>query len=386
MKILSVHNEYLLRGGEEESRKAETLIMEKYGHEITYYTEYNSAIKELSNVNSALRTIWSQESYKKVQAVLDKDNHDVMHVQNFFPLISPSVYYAAKSRNVPVVQAIRNYRIICPACTLYRDGKICEDCVGKTIPYPGTAHKCYRDDVGASLAATSMLAIHNLANSWKHVDVFVAVSDFVKQKLIQGGFAADKIVVKPNFVFPDPGANFDKEDYIVFVGRLQKEKGILNLMEAVAALNDRSIKLKIIGKGPLIKEVLTYTSLHTNIEYLGELPLEETYDIIGKAKFLIIPSVWHEPFGRVIAEAYAKGTPVVGSNVGGIPELIRNQQTGLIYQADDKSDLSEKITWMFAHPNEVKSMGLEARQEFLKKYTPEINYKMLMDIYNSVIK
>lgn len=384
MKILSVHNEYLIKGGEDQSRRAETLVLEKYGEEVTYYTEHNSKVAELSKIASALRTIWSRQSYNKITEILKNSKHDIMHVQNFFPLISPSIYYAAKKQKVPIVQAVRNYRLICPAYSLYRDGHICTDCVGHTVPLPVVIHKCYRHDVSASAAVAGMLTIHNIANTWNLVDRFICISEFVKQQLINGGYPESKLIVKPNFVFPDPGEALVKENYFVFVGRLQTEKGLHNLLEAMSMLKD-GFKLKIIGTGPLLNGVLEIARVNPNIEYMGELSLEKTYEIIGKAKFLIIPSVWHEPFGRVVVEAYAKGTPVIGADVGGIPELIKHEQTGLIFKSNDCTDLAAKINWMYEHESRLPMMNKAARNEFLDKYTPEINYHMMKSIYEKII-
>lgn len=383
MRILSVHNEYLIRGGEEESRKAEVSVLKQYGNELSSYVENNKKIADLSQVNAALRTLWSKESYRTVKQILRAQKHDIIHVQNFFPLVSPSVYYAAQSEGVPVVQAVRNYRFLCANTFMYRDGHVCELCVKKSFKVDAIQHKCYRENRAASATAASMHLLHSILPTWNRIDRFLAVSKFVKMKMVEGGFPEHKITVKPNFVYPDPGISLDKENFILYVGRLQPEKGIRHLLETVEAMKT-PVKLKIIGEGTLLPEVLEFTRKNDNIEYLGKMPLTETYDVIGKAKALVIPSLWHEPFGRVIVEAYAKGTPVIGARMGGIPELIENGITGYTYEAESQLDLATQIDRICGNTALVKEMGLAAHELYKRKYTPEANYRMMLDTYNQV--
>lgn len=384
MRILSIHNEYLIRGGEEESRQAEVSVLKQYGNEVSSYIENNTKVSNLSQVGVGLRTLWSKESYSTVKNILKAQHHDIIHVQNFFPLISPSVYYAAHAEGVPVVQAVRNYRFLCANSFLYRDGQVCELCLKKTFKVDAIHHKCYRKNRAASTTAASMHLFHSLLPTWNRIDKFVAVSEFVRQKMIEGGFAKEKIAVKPNFVYPDPGVSLEKEDYIVYVGRLEAEKGIQHLLEAVKIMKS-PVRLKIVGEGTLKSDVLASIK-GTSIDYLGKKTLLETYDIIGKAKALVIPSLWHEPFGRVVVEAYAKGTPVIGSRMGGIPELIEDGVTGYTFEAGNIYDLANQIERIYEDEILTTKMGDSARQVYLNKYTPESNYKMMLDIYTNVMR
>lgn len=382
MNVLSIHNEYLIKGGEDESRRAEVAVLEQYGNSVTSYIENNAKVSTLSKTAVGLRTLWSQDSYQYVRKLLRRQKFDVVHVQNFFPLISPSVYYAAQAEGVPVVQAVRNYRFLCPNGLFYRNGSVCELCLDKSAKVASVQHNCYRDNKAASATAASMLWLHNYLPTWQKIDQFVSVSEFVKRKMVEGGFPADKITVKPNFVYPDPGVSTNKEDYIVYVGRLQEEKGIRTLLAAMAKLSP-SIRLKIIGEGPLAPDVVDCAEKY-NVEYLGKLPLNETYDVIGKAQALVIPSLWHEPFGRVVVEAYAKGTAVIGSRMGGIPELIDEGRTGYTFNAGSTDDLVEKITLMLSNKEQAINMGLQGRVDYLIKYTPESNYNQMVRIYKNV--
>lgn len=233
MHILSIHNNYQIRGGEDVSREAEESLLREMGHFVSVYQEHNDRVAAIGAARMAVRTVWSKESYNIVKQKLKNSNCDLIHVQNFFPLISPSVYYAAKSEGVPVVQTLRNYRLLCPNGLFFREGQVCEDCVGKFVPYPGVMHNCYRENKAASGAVATMITIHRTMRTWTEmVDVYISLTEFARQKFIAGGIPENKIFVKPNFVNPDPGAGEGSGGYALFVGRLSVEKGLDTLIAA----------------------------------------------------------------------------------------------------------------------------------------------------------
>ena len=384
MRILSVHNNYQLRGGEDESRESEQRILEEMGHQVDVYEDNNDRITEFNSIHLASRTIWSRESYAAIAQQLRDSSYDLMHVQNFFPLISPSIYYAAKAAGVPVIQTLRNYRLLCPNALFFRDGHVCEDCLGKPIPYPGVLHSCYRGNRAASAATAAMLTVHQTINTWTDkVDLYIALTDFARKKFIEGGFPAEKIMVKPNFVYPDPGAGEGRGGYALFVGRLSVEKGLDTLLEAWKQLK-APFPLKIVGKGPLADEVEAAAQQLPNVEWLGSKPMAEVHALMGDAQFLIFPSKWYETFGRVAVEAFAKGTPVIASKIGAIAELIDHGRTGFHFNPGDAADLADKVDWALAHPQELIPMRQAVRTEFETKYTAKENYKQLMKIYQLV--
>ncbi|OUL31390.1 glycosyltransferase [Nostoc sp. 106C] len=381
MRILSVHNLYQIRGGEDESRQAEENMLREMGHEVTVYEEHNDRIAKMNQLQVASRTIWSQEAYQIIQRKLKEQPQDIVHVQNFFPLISPSIYYAAKAEGVPVVQTLRNYRLLCPNGLFFRDGKVCEDCLGKFLPLPGVIHSCYRESRAASAAVATMLTVHRTLRTWtKMVDVYIALTEFARQKMIQGGLPAEKIIVKPNFVHPDPGLGEGRGGYALFVGRLSVEKGLDTLLAAWEKLAGK-IPLKIIGDGPLSAEVIAATKRIPQVEWLGRRPMSEVYALMGEAMFLIFPSKWYETFGRVAVEAFAKGTPVIASNIGAIAELVDSGRTGLHFSPGDAEDLAAKVEWSLANQAHLSEMRQEARTEFVAKYTADKNYEQLIEIY-----
>lgn len=387
MQILSVHNLYQIRGGEDESCESEERLLCERGHQVDAYKENNDRVQSLSKVQLAARTLWSRETYRKVQAQLQAGQpYDIVHVQNFFPLISPAVHYAAKSKGVPVIQTLRNYRLLCPNALFFRDGQVCEDCLGKAIPYPGVVHNCYREDKGASLTVAAMIAAHRGLRTWTtRVDRFIALTNFARDKFIEGGLPAEKIVVKPNFVNPDPGWGEGLGGYALYVGRLSVEKGLDTLLSAWSLLG-QAMLLKIVGDGPLANYVRQVCADNPKIEWLGRQPMEGVHRLMGEASFLIFPSKWYETFGRVAVEAFAKGTPVVAANIGAIAELVQNERTGLLFEPNNPENLASQLDWLLTHPKQMTQMRKEARKEFETKYTADINYQQLIKIYRDVIK
>lgn len=381
MRILSVHSRYKIRGGEDECYEAEISLLREMDHLVEVYEENNERVAALGNLHMTFRAVWSEEAYQAVRQRLTEQPHDVIHVHNFFPIISPSVYYAARSKGVPVVQTLHNYRLLCPNALFFRDGRVCEDCLGKSVPWPGVLHSCYRGSRAATGVVTTMLAVHRTMHTWTEmVDVYIALTEFARQKFIEGGLPAEKIVVKPNFVHPDPEPGDGGGGYALFVGRLSPEKGLDTLLAAWEHLGGQ-VPLKIVGDGPLANRVAEAAEQIPQVEWLGRKPLKEVYALIGEAIVLILPSQWYETFGRVAVEGFAKGTPVVAANIGAIAELINHGCTGLHFRPGDSKDLAAKVEWILAHPKELAQMRREARVEFKAKYTAKQNYQKLMEIY-----
>lgn len=236
----------------------------------------------------------------------------------------------------------------------------------------------------ASSAVVTMLTAHRMMRTWQNqVDIFITLTEFARQKFIEGGFPAEKIVVKPNFVHPDPGVGEGRGGYALYVGRLSVEKGLDTLLTAWEKLEGK-IPLKIIGDGPLADRVADLAARLPQVEWLGRKPLKEVYELIGEAMILIFPSEWYETFGRVAVEGFAKGTPAIAANIGAIAEVVEHGRTGLHFQPGNSTDLAAKVEWILQHQKELTQMRQEARTEFETKYTAEENYKRLMEIYSLV--
>ncbi|MGJ3223604.1 glycosyltransferase family 4 protein [Geobacillus thermoleovorans] len=380
--ILTVHNRYLIRGGEDESVDSQIRLLTQKGHKITLLEYFNTDIEKIGKIRTAARTIWSSKAYREVEEILSGGKYNILDCQNTFPLFSPSIYYVASKHKIPVIQTLRNYRLLCPNALFFREGKVCEDCLGKSVQWPGIKHRCYRESFLGSTTLAVTNYVHNSLGSWKKkVDLFITLTEFARKKYIEAGFPEDRIVVKPNFVYPDPGVGSGSGNYALFVGRLTEEKGIRTLINAWKQIGTE-LPLKIVGEGPLSDFVRKAAEIYHGIEYLGKKDINEVYKIMGDAKVLVFPSEWYETFGRVAIEAFAKGTPVIASNIGAVAEVVRDGVTGLHFQPGDSNDLAEKVKLFLSNPLRISEMRRAARKEYEEKYTADRNYEMLMEIYD----
>lgn len=386
MKVLVAHNFYQQGGGEDHVMTAEVALLEAHGHTVIPYRLHNDSINGMSRSRLALRTLWSQSSYRAIQEQIRRHRPQIAHFHNTFPLISPAAYYAARSQNVGVVQTLHNFRIFCPNALLFRDGGVCEDCLGKGFAWPGIVHKCYRGSRVASAAVATMAWGHRLLGTWRElVDRYIALTEFSRRKVIEGGLPAPKVVVKPNFVYPDPGPGEHGRQYALFVGRLSPEKGLETLLKAWRLLGGR-VRLKILGDGPQAPLIRDAAARDSTVEWLGNRPLEEVYAALGQALCLVLPSQCYEGFPRVVVEAFAKGTPVVASNLGAMAEVVAHGRTGLHFKPGDPVDLAAQIQRLLGAPAELEQMRQAARREYEQHYTAESNYHTLMAIYHSALE
>ena len=385
MRILTAHNFYQQPGGEEQIFATESALLEAYGHEVVRYTLHNDEIKGANPLLLAKNTLWNSSVYQAVRSLIRQEKPQIAHFHNTFPMISPAAYYAAKDEGIPVVQTLHNYRLLCPNALFFREGRVCEDCLGKPIPLPGVVHGCYRGSRSASALVAATMGFHSLLGTWSQaVDVFIAYSQFALSKFIQGGLPAEKMAFKTNFLHPAPLPGSGKGGYGLFVGRLSVEKGLGVMLDAWRQLEGK-VPLKILGDGPMAGLVKEAMQEMPEIEWLGRRPLEEVYEVMGEAAFLVFPSEWYETFGRVAIEAFAKGTPVVASNIGAISELVDHERTGLLFRPSDPVDLAAKINWLLSNPQKLSQMRQEARTEFDAKFTAADNYKRLIKIYQTAI-
>ena len=385
MKILLVHNIYQQSGGEDTVLGLEKEMLLDQGNDIFEYTVDNHTITGIKDkLVTALSVNYSYSAKKNLIKTLLEVRPDVVHVHNFFPLLTPSIYDACIERKVPVVQTLHNYRMMCPGALLMRGGHICEDCI-EGSPYQAVIHGCYRESRVASFVLARMVQYHRRHRTWQNkVNRFIALTDFAKNKFIQAGFPENKIIVKPNFTIADECSVKQSKNNMccaLFVGRISREKGIGTLLKAWKNI---SLHLSIIGDGPLLDEVRM--SDIDSIDALGLISSNKVHIKMLQASFLVMPSEWYEGFPMVLVEAYSCGLPVIASRLGGMAEIVEDGVTGLHFEAGNAYDLAEKVRWMASHPDECKKMGENARKMYEKKYTAEINYKMLMQIYQDAIQ
>lgn len=385
MKVLFIHNYYRSSApsGEDIAAKNERKLLEDNGVDIVAFEKFNDDLGEsslISRIGLGLNSAWSRKTYAEIMNLIKRVRPEIAHIHSIHPQISPSAYAACQEMGVPVVHTLHNYRYICPGALLQRDGQPCEDCVGR-LPIDALRYNCYR----GSLTATGALVWMIIYNRWRStftnfVNRYIALTDFAAGRLAAGGLPADRIEVKPNFLPNHPILSNQRKHYAAFVGRLSAEKGVRTLLSAWQAVV--GLPLKIVGNGPLRDEMESQVREQgIDAEFLGILDHDEVLSVVGRAFIQIVPSECYETFGMVVIEAYACGTPVIASRIGSLAEIVRDGETGLYFEAGDTIDLAKKINMLVANPDLAAKMGKRAREVFLLKYTPDQNFKMLMDIY-----
>ena len=376
--ICIVHNEYQHPGGEDEVVRAESALLRARGHGVHVHRVHNDRVNQMSRLALLRSTIWNTGSARTVGDILASTHSEIAHFHNTVPLISPSAYYAARRRGAAVVQTLHNYRLMCPGATLFRDGLVCEECVGKAMPWPGVVHACYRDSRAATGVVAAMLTFHRAIGTWSQmVDVYVALTEFARRKFIEGGLPEEKIVVKPNFV-EDPGEGGHQTRNVLFVGRPAPEKGVETLLAAWRrfACGRPDVRLQIVGGGPASAE---HRRAHPSVDWFGWQPRERALDLMKDARLLVFPSIYYEGFPVTLAEAMATGLPVIASHCGGVAKSCATAA-----RDGCSSPTTQTICTGCCRRYSMttrKSGGWAAtRTRDLTKYTPEHNYEQLMEV------
>jgi glycosyltransferase involved in cell wall biosynthesis len=378
-----------LSGGEDKVVEGERTLLKKNGVEVIDYFISNHEIRTeglCNKVKLGLNTIWSKDQYKKLKEIVSRERPDVVHFHNTFPLLSPSVYYACNKLNIPVVQTLHNYRLLCPSGMFLKDNQICQACLNGSI-MNSFRYGCYRDSKIQTAPITAMIGSHRFFNTWnKKVDRFISLTEFGKQQFIKGGILERKIAVKPNFVEDINILNKEKQNYYLFVGRISKEKGLETLLESWRKISGNiGYELKIIGDGPLKNELEQKYETNNRIKFLGELPREEVFNYISTAKYVVVPSICYESFGMVAIEAFSACTPVIASKIGALESIVTNNINGFHFEPGNVEELS-MILKNSSNIDGYSNLQKKARQTYVNNYTPEHNFKMLMSIYIEAIE
>jgi glycosyltransferase involved in cell wall biosynthesis len=378
-RVLIVHNAYQHKGGEDAVVESEAGLLAANGHAVERLTRHNDEIRTMPRVSLAMESCWSGKSMRRIQNVIDAFKPDVIHAHNTFPLISPSIYWAAERAAIPVVQTLHNFRLLCPQAMFLRQGEVCEDCLGR-VPWRGAWHACYRDSRAQSAVVAGMLTLHRALGTYRtKVSRFIALNEFCRRKFVEGGLPAERIVVKPNFVdFPMPHAV--RREGFLFVGRLSAEKGLKVLASAARQLSADSVR--VAGAGPesnLLEGIPA-------IDALGSLSADAVRAEMSRAIALLLPSLWYENFPRTVVEAFGCGLPVIASRIGALADLVEEGVTGLQFEPGNAQDLAGKMRWAQAHPEQMATMGRNARARYEERFTPERNYQQLTAIYRDVIE
>ena len=317
-----MHTRYREPGGEDVVVKAEAELLRAAGHEVTQWQAQNP--QGTSGAVAALAlSPWNFRAAHSMGRVATRLRPHVAHVHNTWFAMSPSVLPALRRAGVPVVMTLHNYRLLCANSVLFRDGRPCEDCIG-THPWHGLRHRCYRDSALQSLPAAGTIAVHRLLGTWRReVSLFLAPNEFSRERFVWGGLPPERIRVKPNFV-ADPGPRTvpnSASPTVLYVGRLVAEKGLGVLLEAWRRAAVGSLELVIVGDGPL-RPALQRLAV-PGVRFAGRLPAEEVRRRMLAARALVLPSLSYEGQPMVALEAVAAGVPVLASDIGGMPELLR---------------------------------------------------------------
>ena len=389
-KVLIVHNYYQIPGGEDTVVANEKKLLEDHGHEVILYTRHNNELKGMSKLQKLglpFTTIFNPRTYREIKEIIKKEQIEIVHVHNTLNLISPAVYYAAVKMKVPVVQTIHNFRFLCPGATFYRDGHICEDCVSKGL-WCAVKHGCYRDSKVQTLVCVLSTWFHRLMGIYGKIN-YIALTGFNKEKLLQlKQIRPDKVYVKPNFTFFYTSENqeLDRENtgkYYLFIGRIEKIKGVQILLDAFAEMSD--IQLKLAGIGPLFDEKKTWVveSGLKNIEFLGYLDRDRLKKAIIGSKAVILPTQVYEGFPMTIPEVFSQHKPMIVSNMGNAGALIEEGETGTKFEFNSVNALIKAVRKMEITDRE--KLGKNAFQRYKEHYTPDGNYLLLKSIYDRLL-
>jgi glycosyltransferase involved in cell wall biosynthesis len=341
----------------------------------------------IEKTKTAARIIYSKNNRKLIRKLICDFNIDIAHMHNIYHRISPAILPELSNQGIPVFLTLHDYKLICPIYLLYRDGVVCENCKGGRF-YNCILHRCNKDSTALSIVSAMELYVHNLTNIWsKNVTNFISPSLFLKNKLIEFGFKHDTIIHIPNFLSLEKyKPKYENDGYLVYVGRLSKEKGISTLIKAFQQTKSNG-KLVVIGDGPLKKELkFSLGSGVKRIYFSGYLRGKKLRESIRNAVAVVMPSEWYENAPMSALEAFAYGKPVIGARIGGIPEMIDEEINGYLFDPGNADDLKEKLELVLSMPDaQISKMGQAARQKVEKEYNAELHYERLMDVYHRAL-
>jgi len=406
VKVLLVNKYFYLKGGPERHIFKINKILQAKGHqaipfsmqdernEPTPYAKYfvskvdfNSSMSLRDKLRMIPRVIYFLEAKRKIEALIRKVKPDIAHLHNIAHQISPSVLHSLKKFDLPVIQTLHDYKLICPTYNMVARGRICERCKGHQY-YQAVLQRCNKGSFSFSLLNCVEMYLHKFLRIYeRNVDFFIAPSDFLRNKVIEFGINGGKIFHIPTFVDSrEYSPQYNGDNYFVYFGRVSQEKGLSTLVEAMKTV--RASKLLIIGEGELKNSLEGYTSQKSisDIKFLGHLSSERLKSVVRSSRFVVLPSEWYENCPASILEAFALGKPVIGSNIGGIPELIEDGVDGLLFEPGNSEELSEKIAYLISRPQLREQMGKNARKKVEEKYNPEVYYQSLMGIYQKLLR
>jgi glycosyltransferase involved in cell wall biosynthesis len=392
MRVLLVHNQYRsgTPSGENRVVDQEGEALAQTGHEVKRFGRNSDEIEHWSAMKKAslpARVVWSPETRRDLTATLAGYKPDIVHVHNTFPLLSASVLYACRDAAVPVVATLHNYRLVCASGDLLRNGTVCHDCLHR-LPVPGILYGCYRGSRTATAPLVVAIGAHRKA--WRSlVSAYVFIS--AAQRDLHGGLGLppDRVFVRHNMIPYRNVQPVPRERTVVYIGRLDEVKGLRLLMAAWdryrSMPGDPGLRLIIAGAGSLEREVAAWASTRPSVEMVGHVPASLCFELMSRARAVLVPSVWEEPFGLVVVEAMAAGTPPIAAEHGSLVELITPGVDGVLFRPGDSAALALAVADVEAHPERYEIYGKQARETYEQRFNPEHSLKHLLEIYSFAI-
>lgn len=399
MKVIFANNYYYLRGGSERVFFDEIQLLEENGHVVAPFTrtfEKNFPSKfanffldpiEYENVSfsrkirAASELIYSSECRRRAGALIDQIKPDLIHCHNIYGRLTTGLLDAARQHDVPVVMTLHDYKLVCPAYLMLRNGEVCGQCQGSTF-FHCVRHRCHKGSLLPSLVYTAEAYLARFFDKYRGVRFFACPSRFILAQHREIGIAEDRLVHLPNFIHIDSFApDYEPGSYVLYAGRLSHEKGVQTLLAAMCGL---SVPLKIVGDGPLRAELEAFVADNSleNVEFLGYRTGDELKRLFSRAAFLVFPSEWNENAPMTILEAFASGKPVIGSRIGGTPEMVREGESGLLFEPGNADSLRDAIVRLFSNSEQIVRMGKNARQQVEAENSEEYHYARLMEVYD----
>lgn len=388
MKILIAHNSYGIFSGEEAVVKSLTALLRSKGHEVIEFTRSSAEIEpmRLGRIRTFFSGIYSFSSRKAMRRLLAECRPDIVHVHNVFPLISPAVLPECRRAGVPVVMTVHNYRLVCPNGLHMPKGKyeICEKCCGGR-EYWCVLRNCEQSYLKSAGYALRTYTARRFAFFTKNVTLFACLTEFQRKRLIAEGYPEDRLRVIPNMYPADAKTQVDHDksgDFIAYVGRISPEKGIELLLSAARKLS--SIPFRLAGNYGTMPDLAGKAP--ANVYFLGNLDRECLAGFYGQSRFVILCSTCFEGFPMAIVEAMVHGKPVIAPRIGGIPEIVDDGETGLLFEPGNTQELADKIRYLWGRPDSCQEMGQAGREKALREYSPKAYYDRLMTIYENAMK
>lgn len=394
MKILAIHN-FHRKGsasGDDQVFKSETALLEENGHTVIKYNVCNDEFDNagvLGKVMSTFGMLWSFKNYNNVETIIKQEKPDIVHVHTFFPLLSPSILYAAKRNGCKVVATLHDTRFICPCATSLRGTELCNKC-GDGHYLRMCKYGCFKGSKLQSLLVAGIFKYHRVRKTfYNQIDKYICLNENQIRLLKEIGFDGNKIVKKYNFV-PDAQANLKPiqlddipKRYVVFYGRIGEEKGIRILMRIWDEIKD--IPLVVMGTGPLENEFKEWANNKENVYFLGYTQHEKCLSIVKGSEFVVFPSIWYEGCSMVEIETESLGRGLVATDLGFSVEAIENGVNGFKIRLGDIQGFKNQIESLWNNPELCKTIGANARIDYDQKYVPEMNYEELNSIYKDVL-